>query len=150
MKIISLTKGKETIIDDDDFERINKNSWYFNKIGYAMRGIFINKKLHQIYLHRVILNLNIGDKKYVDHINHNKLDNRKINLRIVTQQQNCFNRIKNKNNTSGITGIYWDKSHKKWESSIKYKYKKIFLGYFNNKYDAIFSRNKAENKYFKK
>ncbi|WP_252233758.1 HNH endonuclease [Clostridium sp. ZS1] len=82
-------------------------------------------------MHRFIMNP--PSNKLIDHINGNKLDNRKCNLRIVNKSQNAMNSKKPKNNTSGVKGVYWDKRSKKWEASIQVNMKKKSLGYFKNK-----------------
>ena len=90
-------------------------------------------------------------EKQIDHINGNRLDNRIKNLRLVTNQQNQFNRTSlNKSNTSGRTGVYWHKRQKKWQASIKTNSKMTFLGYYTKKEDAIQARIEAEKKYFGK
>ena len=87
------------------------------------------------------------DNLVVDHINRDKLDNRKVNLRFVTQRQNCCNTKTNKNNTSGHTGIHWNKEINKWVARITYFCKPIHLGSFLKLKDAINSRKEAEAKY---
>jgi len=89
-----------------------------------------------------------NSKLCVDHINHKTYDNQKTNLRIVTNQQNCFNHQMNKNNTSGVTGVWWSNSTNKWIAEIKLNYKKIHLGSFDNINDAAKIRKEAEIKYF--
>lgn len=89
----------------------------------------------------------------VDHISHppkpnHKVDNRKVNLRLVTNQQNQMNNAIGKNNTSGKTGVSWDKARMKWEAYIWFDRQKIHLGRFANKEDAIIARKEAEKKYF--
>jgi hypothetical protein len=64
----------------------------------------------------------------VDHINGDKLDNRKINLRLCTQQQNCMNSSLLSNNTSGVKGVYWCNKRMKWSAQITFKRKTISLG----------------------
>lgn len=125
MKKIKLTRGQIAIIDNEDFEKVSKFKWNYATVGYAT-----NKKF---YLHHLI----IGKPKkgfVVDHINQNKLDNRKCNLRFVTHSQNHANQIKQKNNTSGFRGVSWNKG--KWEVRIKYFGKTLHFGMFNNKIDA--------------
>ena len=80
----------------------------------------------------------------IDHINHNRSDNRIENLREVTLQENQKNRSKNKNNTSGVTGIYWIESRKRWRVSISNAGKNNFIGNFKIKEDAIEARKQAE------
>ena len=84
----------------------------------------------------------------VDHINHNGLDNRKENLRIVTHKQNKFNNPILSTNTSGVTGVSWSKQKNKWRAYITIDNKQKSLGYYFNKEDAIKARKEAEEKYF--
>lgn len=101
MKEIKLTKGQVAIVDDEDFEELNKYKWHATKhrnAFYARRANY-GKRPHQVYMHRQILE----GVKIVDHINLNSLDNRRSNLRSVNPSQSCLNRnIKNK---SGFRGV---------------------------------------------
>ena len=91
-------------------------------------------------LHRVIfLLMGHSMPTVVDHINGDSKDNRWENLRDVTQQVNLCNRQKMKNNTSGVTGITWDKSRNKWKVTLSTKN----LGRFDNLQDAIKCREAA-------
>lgn len=123
-----------TLIDLDDVDRVKQYKWRLNDNNYVIRD--------DMRLHRFIMNC--PNDKVVDHINHNRLDNRKSNLRICTQRENIMNRSKTSRNTSGYTGVMWDKSRNKWVARIQNKH----LGYFNNKEDAIKVRQEAEIKYF--
>ena len=128
------------LIDLEDVDIIKEYKWNLrNNDGYIS-----NKKVG--LLHRLIMNPD--NDMVVDHINHNKLDNRKSNLRICTQQQNTMNTSLSKNNTSGIAGICWDKLRSKWKSYININSKRINLGYFNTKKEAIEARKQAELEYF--
>ena len=93
-------------------------------------------------MHRVINNT--PDDMQTDHINRNKLDNRKKNLRTVTTQQNQRNTNLSKNNTSGYIGVYLNKRVNKWMAYIWVNYKQIHLGYFKDIEDAIEVRKQAE------
>ena len=86
-------------------------------------------------------------KGQIDHINHAKDDNRWINLREATNQENHKNRTMNKNNTSGVCGVYWSKQREKWQASIKVDGKNRHLGFFADKSEAIFTRKSAEAKH---
>lgn len=138
MEKIKLTQNKFTIVDDEDFDRINKFKWYARKdrnTFYAQRKFNINGTWKNIMLHRFILNP--PSDKFIDHINHDGLDNRKANLRIVTHSQNHFNEKIRTDNTSGFKGVYWKKQHKRWIAMLANKY----LGSFKYKKDAIDCRN---------
>ena len=98
-----------TIVDNDNFKILNKFTWYKRKDGYVMRLARKNEDCPQykgLMLHRVIMKAEKGQQ--IDHINRDRLDNRRINLRFVTSQQNCWNRkpLSNKK----YKGIYWNQS----------------------------------------
>lgn len=128
----------------EDFEKIKDYCWFKDNNGY----IATNINMQLIRQHRLIMNVLNNKEKIIDHINGIKHDNRKENLRICTYQQNCFNVGINKNNTSRITGVYWNKIMNKWVSQIGIDGKLIYLGSFDNKEDAIKARKDAEIKYF--
>lgn len=82
----------------------------------------------------------------VDHENHNRADNRWANLRSVTRASNLRNKTRYRVNTSGVTGVYWHSSHKKWQVSISVGGGVLtHVGYFTDKADAIAARKAAEN-----
>ena len=126
-------------INLEDIEKVIKYKWYIKDNGYVY-----NKKVG--YLHRYIMNC--PDDKVVDHINHNKLDNRKCNLRICTQSQNQMNRCKQSNNTSGYTGVHFDESNNKWYAQISIDGKRTTLSVYETKEEAIKARKEAEKKYY--
>ena len=145
-EIILYSHRKEiarTLIDNEDIEKIKSFKWVYIKTRGYVKAM-INGK--EILLHRFILNT--PHDLLVDHINHNKLDNRKSNLRFCNKSQNAMNLKTPKNNTSGTKGVYWDKRSKKWYAKIKAENKNMHLGYFDKKEDAIESRINAEKKYF--
>ena len=84
----------------------------------------------------------------VDHIFHNRRDNRKSKLRLCKHIDNCKNNPLRSNNTSGYTGVWYSKNRNKWVAEIRVNKKKIHLGYFNNKEDAHIEYEKAKEKYF--
>lgn len=135
------SKGQKFYFDLEDYDLIKKYCWKINKNGYVLSS-------NGVFMHRVIMNC--PNELVVDHINgeESRNDNRKSNLRIATPSQNCMNRKIQSNNTSGITGVYFDKDKNKWFSTICISHNSIHLGYFDNKEDAIKARKDAEEKYF--
>ena len=97
-------------------------------------------------MHRIVLSAN--DDQVVDHINHHREDNRKCNIRLCTIKENNRNIGIRKNNTSGQTGITYDKKYDCWRVSITVDYKTIYLGSFSSEEKAIDARLKAEQEYF--
>ena len=85
--------------------------------------------------------------EHMDHINHDRADNRIANLREVTHQENLKNMSMNPANTSGVTGVGWVRSRKTWSAIISVNGKNKRLGSFQNKEDAIAAREAAEIKY---
>lgn len=134
MKQIRLTKGKFAIVDDEDFDRVNCFTWHTHKAGYGARNT--DKKT----MHRFIINAKPG--QIVDHINGNPADNRKENLRLCTQMENCRNQSLKSCNKTGYKGVSWDKKYRKYSSFLTVNYKHIFGGYFDNKEDAARAYNK--------
>jgi hypothetical protein len=140
MKEIELTQGKITLVDDEDYEYLNQWKWSTKKhrlTYYATRSEYIGKeggvsKKRNFLMHRIILNANEGD--IIDHINGDGWDNRKENLRFVTNRENCQNKHARK--TSAYVGVSWRKREKKWESHVRDKDETIHLGYFKSESDA--------------
>ena len=150
MKEILLTQGKVTLVDDEDYKRLNTYKWYAvhdNRNWYAIRSFRVNGEQKTILMHREIMNAPKGMQ--VDHHNGNGLYNLKKNLRLATNQQNQFNRKHpQKNNKLGIKGVQWHKRIKKFTAQIRINGNKIHLGYFNVLGDADSAYRIAEDKYF--
>lgn len=129
MKQIPLSNGEFALVDDEDFDFISRWKWWKNENGYAFRSCHKgNGKSGTVLMHRLICAP--VDGLEVDHINRNKLDNRRSNLRSVTRSQNERNKSLRSDNTSGYKGVHWDKSHKKWYAGIRHDGKRIYLGRF--------------------
>ncbi len=122
--MIVISKGAEIVLDDSFAKTIDVSKIKYDASnGYARIG----KK----YLHRLVISASAGD--IVDHINQNKLDNRKENLRIVSKALNNYN--KQINNKLG-RGIYFDKYGKRYRACISHNNKTEKLGSFKNIEDA--------------
>lgn len=94
------------------------------------------------------MNCTKGDKIIIDHIDRNKTDCRKKNLRIVNSSQNTMNSCIRSDNTSGARGVSWDKRKNKWVAKITANQQNIILGYYNSFEDAEKARKVGEDKYF--
>lgn len=130
-------------VDLCDCDRVLGLHLCYIKNGYIQ--IVENKT--SIGLHRFIIDADRGS--FVDHINGDRSDNRKCNLRICTRQENGANRVDNRNNKSGHRGVLWYNKNNKWMAYITVNWKRKHLGYFNNLEDAINARLVAEEMYFK-
>lgn len=147
MKYISLTRGLVAIVDDDDFDRLNKHKWFAGGKGsfYAKRAY---PRGSTIWMHREI----IGDNTVyeVDHINHNTLDNRKENLRYVTRTQNRQNLSGSYSSSkTKVRGVCWKKQISKYVAQITVNKKKMHLGYFSTIEEAKTAYIEANKRYFK-
>ena len=146
MRKIELTQGKYALVDDKDFEWLNQWKWHYTGCGYARRCDYSRGKPEKyIYLHRFLMGFS---NKETDHINNNKLDNRRNNLRLVNRSQSMANTLLRKTNTSGFKGVHLDKTRKKWAVQITKNYKHIHLGRFTDIKQAAFAYNQAAKKYF--
>ena len=143
MKRIKLKYGEIVLVDDQDFEELNRYKWCLNSGGYATR---MNDGHTSILMHRFIKETPKGLE--TDHINGNKLDNRRENLRNVTHSQNQMHSRIPKNNTSGVKGVSWDKKNKKWMVQIKINQRNIHLGRYSNIQGAWLARRLGERLYF--
>ena len=173
MKYISLgvksPRGNTTacyaIVDDELYDELKKYNWSLSNHGYAQRGTYNNGKVSVIPMHRQIMGLTFGDNKCVDHINGNRLDNRKSNLRICTRAENSHNMKISKRNKSGAKGVLhvtikvkrksgklYTKEY--WRASITLNRKNIYLGFFpyncEGFQEAKTAYNEAAIKYFGK
>lgn len=130
MKQIPLTKGKYALVDDGDYDWLNEYKWCFSGF-YAKRGVWDGQTVHNVLMHRLIMKPPNGLD--IDHINHNKLDNRKDNLRFATRRQNAANTLKLRRKSpqsSVFKGIYWHKRDRCWLTRIYVAGKRKEVGRF--------------------
>lgn len=137
------------LLDDSDYDRIIKLGIRLtlsksNKHKDETYYVRFNLNGKKIYLHRWIMNC--PQDKVVDHINHNPLDNRKCNLRIVTERENLMNK---KNNTTSVAGVHYIKRNKTYRATIYINNKLIHLGQSKDINIAIKLRKEAEHKYLR-
>lgn len=133
--------GKFALVDDEDFEYLSQWRWFYGDTGYATHSAGPRKARKTIRMHRLLMNTPKGME--TDHINRDKLDNQKPNLRICTRFENSMNRPKQINNKSGYKGVYWHKQTKAWHAVIVIKGKHISLGTHKNVTDAAKAYEKA-------
>lgn len=139
-------KGEQFKFDKKDLELLKDYCWFVNNSGYLCAKIRGSEK--HIMMHNLVMN-----GKYIDHINNDKLDNRKCNLRFGGSEYsfdsyNQMNKSVQSNNKSGYPGISWHKRDKVWEVHISLANKQYYLGRYDNLEDAIAVRKRAEDKYF--
>jgi hypothetical protein len=143
MKELLLTQSKVAFIDDEDFERVNKYKWRYAKskkwnsayaYGYNTFQHADNQNRRTLPLHRFILGLSPDDKRVVDHIDGNGLNNLRANLRIATRSQNMAN--SKVRSSSTYKGVYSLKDRKAFKATITKNRISTHLGYFPTAIEA--------------
>ena len=118
---IKLTQGHRAYVSIEDYEYLSQWKWKIHPQGYACRSAGSPRSGYKtILMHRVVNNTPKGME--TDHINRDKLDNRRENLRTVTRSENEFNKNIRLGNESGISGVCWDKNRSKWLCRVGKKY----------------------------
>lgn len=130
MKRVPLTKGMTALVDDEDYDRVMEHSWCASKTEktwYAQATI----NSRHVSMHRFILSAIRG--QYVDHVNHDGLDNRRSNIRVCCQSRNAGNAVLHCKNKTGLKGVFFHPERKKnkWTARICQQYKQKALGAFD-------------------
>lgn len=148
---IGLSKGQWTTVDLEDFQTLSQRRWRLGSGGYAVSEEYYGKidasgKYRQktLLMHRVIMDAPSGIE--VDHINGDKLDNRRQNLRLCSRRQNSQNKSPHLNSASGFKGVvFWNGIY---AASICCNGKRIHLGHFETPEDAAYAYNQSAIEYF--
>lgn len=128
------TQRRTALVDAELFEELNEYRWIYHEgQGYAYRWIVVEGRRRMVYLHRHILGLQFGDGLVADHINGQKLDCRKKNLRICTAQQNAQN-VRTRGKTSRFRGVFL--SGGKWIAVVRQGKDTHYLGRFTDEVQA--------------
>lgn len=150
VKIPNVKASRRAIVDDEDFERVNAYKWCSSTHSYPTSGTphgYGNKKPRHTLMHRLVMNAKSG--QIVDHINEDRYDNRKCNLRFCNKSQNAVNKRKLlSTNTSGHQGVYWHKHKQKWAASIIVEGRKIYVASSKDKEKVCVAYREAHIKYF--
>ena len=136
--MIPLAGGQFALVDLGDVPLVSRRLWSLNGAGYAMRFRHL--------MHREILGA--GEAERVDHINGDRLDNRRFNLRLCTQGQNNANSRKRKAGTSRFKGVCWNADKGKWQAQITWGRENTYLGRFAVEEDAAFAYRQAAKAMF--
>lgn len=135
MKKIALSgklgKGKFALVDDEDYRLLAAVPWLMHRQGYARRS---NVKYLDGLMHRYVIGAKSGD--FVDHLNGDKLDNRRSNLRIASRSQNGANRPPLSSNKSGYKGVSWNRRWNRWHAQIRLGGRSRSIGNFLDPIDA--------------
>lgn len=131
---IPLTRGKTALVDAEDYEALSSHKWFCSARGYAVRTVSVNGRNKTLRMHSVLVATPEGME--VDHINGDRLDNRRCNLRLATHAQNVRNAGMRKDNTSGFKGVCYYPLTKRWTSQINVRGRRKRLGYFSTPEEA--------------
>lgn len=126
LKQIPLTKGAFALVDDADYDWLMQWKWRLNSKGYAIRSYNVDYKEIVLCMHRVIMDALSG--QFVDHIDGNRLNNTRANLRFVTQQQNLQYRRVFQSSSTGLKGV--SRHANRWQARIGLNGQIIHLGYY--------------------
>lgn len=138
---IKLTKGKVAIIDEEDWELVKNYSWHYQSSscgeGYAIGWITVNGERRHILMHRFILDIIDQPNVVSDHRDGNGLNNRRSNLKITIQPNNCLAKHrKNRRNKSGYNGVVWNPNNCNWRARVRFRGKTTEVGSFDDKIEA--------------
>lgn len=131
--------GSVFLFDEADLPLVSPYSWHVNDRGYVVSGARVNGKA--LRMHRFLTSAPEGTE--VDHINRNKSDNRRSNLRLATKDQNQWNRPRMKTNSSGYIGVYLHKDTGKWAAILSIGNRNRHLGLFFTPEEAASARDAA-------
>lgn len=129
--------GREFYFDMDDYDLIKDYCW---TEGKDYRSDYYYLRAYDVQTQKNISMLQVLGCKSWDHIDRNTFNNRRYNLRPATMSENATNRSLQKNNTSGVKGVYWHKGMQKWRAQINVNKKRINIGYFNTIEEATIAR----------
>lgn len=139
--------SSEFLFDAEDLPLIESRNWYRDKDGYLVSCYYFSGVRRFVRFHRIVMKAT--SQQIVDHINKNRADNRKGNLRLCNSSENDRNRSRYSTNTSGVTGVFFDKRRRKWVANITYNNKRLHLGRYASKEDAVRARLSKEVELFR-
>lgn len=141
--------GTRFLFDKEDYYKIAPYTWGTDAYGYIVAHYRdSNGERKSIKMHRLVMDAT-DPEIHIDHIGHDLADNRKSQLRIATRNENMHNTKLSKSNTTGRTGVYYDKDRGRWRAAIRVNGKLIYLGLYDSFEEACKAREMAENTYFK-
>jgi hypothetical protein len=146
---IPLNNGTFAVVDAADIPIVEGRHWSSNSNGYAVASFTHNGRVRWTRMHRLLLlGLDSDCSLHVDHINGDRLDNRRSNLRLVTSGQNQSNRRKKVNSKHRFKGVNQDRRDLRWEARIRSKGAKYYIGRFATEEEAARAYDVAAREHF--
>lgn len=146
MKILRLSNGQSSFVDDDVFEWAKEINWCASRSDWNTYVVNYGET-PKAYLHRKIMHAPKGVQ--VHHVNGDTLDNRRENLRLASNSENCRGaRKRNDTYESRYRGVGWYRRDEVWRAQIVVNGKQIHLGYFDLEVDAARAYNRAAREHF--
>ena len=133
--------GRVALVDDQDYELVSARRWYlyerYREEGKRIHGPYANRTVHSNGRSRTFgMHVVIMGRPYIDHVNHNGLDNRRVNLRPASGSQNQHNTRPYIGTSSQYKGVYWKKSSRRWVAQIAIDCRRMHLGSFSDEIAA--------------
>ncbi len=141
---IPLTQGQFALVDDADYDWLSPFRWYLASSGYAVHFTTVNGQRKSVFMHRLVMNAPRG--LHVDHLNQDRLDNRRANLRFATPSQNQAHRHRPSTNTSGYKGVTGAPGH--WQVRLWVNKRRLHLGYYANLETAALLYDAAARRFY--
>lgn len=145
-KSIPLSKGLVAIVDDEDYDELSLVKWHADNRGYAVRCVRFPIGPRKILMHRHIMQTGRGIE--VDHIDGNRLNNQRSNLRTATSAENKRNQRPTRGGSSKYKGVTWNTRLQRWVAQIGVNRKSIYIGSFKDETEAAKAYDKAARQHF--
>lgn len=140
---VPLNRGGPALVDAADAALVSGGKWHLTRKGYAARRI----AGRVVFMHRLILGAAVTEGRVTDHVNGDRLDNRRANLRVVTPGQSSANTGRHRDGRSGYKGVHWSKQKQKWLAVIMVSGAVKYLGAFDDPRAAAVCRDRAALRY---
>jgi len=140
-------RGRVAFVDDEDYDLVSQHRWTVwerCRLGERVRGPYaktnqnVDGRRRTVFMHNLIMGM-----LWVDHVNHDGLDNQRSNLRPASNAENQYNSRPHIGHASQYKGVAWNKGRRKWQATVRSGGKTHYLGLFASEEEAARARDKA-------